>query len=232
MSGRDPVDLMGLPRIEAVKKEDTPRGGYGLYPEDCDYLTKWAQPSMLPRKGKRPSILFLDEINRGTQMVLNVCLQLVQDRRIGDYVLPDDCVVMAAGNPESDPGVIKMSSAMKERFQHVHLEIDTDDWCSWALSAGIDPIVIAFIRFRPELLHRFDPKELKSPNPRNWQFVSEIIAVDPAPHIEHEMFVGALGKAAVKMASAKPTAKFVENAQSITLTPEYTAWCVKNVDVF
>jgi MoxR-like ATPase len=79
LSGREPVDVMGLPFTE-------------------DGMTKWETPAMLPRKGTRPSVLFLDEINRATQMMLNTALQLVLDRRVGDYRLPDDCVVLAAGN--------------------------------------------------------------------------------------------------------------------------------------
>jgi hypothetical protein len=202
LSGRDPVDLLGLPLVE-------------------DGMTKWAAPSMLPRKGARPSILFLDEINRATQMMLNVGLQLVLDRRVGDYTLPDDCVVMAAGNPESDPGVIKMSSAMKLRFQHLDLEINHEDWCKWAVGAGIEPVVIAFIRFREELLHRFDAKARTSPNPRSWQFVSQIVAQDPDPRVEHALFAGAIGEAAaIEFSGFRRLYKSLPQIDAIMLNPK------------
>ena len=177
LSGRDPVDVMGLPRIEGD-------------------VTKWCAPALLPKKGPRPSVLFLDEMNRASQMVLNVGLQLVLDGRVGDYVLPADCVVMAAGNPESDPGVTRMSSAMKLRFIHLDLEVSNDDWCQWAVGAGLEPVVIGFLRFRPELLHAFDAKARVSPNPRAWQFVSDIVRQNPNARIAHELFVGVLGEAA------------------------------------
>ena len=80
----DPVDLRGLPCIDG----DT---------------TRWLVPNFLPREGK--GILFLDELTSAPQMVQAACYQLVLDRRLGDYVLPDGWDIMAAGNPPSERGV-------------------------------------------------------------------------------------------------------------------------------
>ncbi len=205
LTGRDAVDVLGLPLIEKGE-------------------TKWARPSMLPKESDGPALLFLDEINRASQMMLNAGLQMVLDHRIGEHELPAECVVMAAGNPESDPGVIRMSSAMKLRFAHLDLEVSTDDWCQWAVAAGIEPVVIAFLRFRPELLHSFDAKARVSPNPRAWQFVSEIAAQNPDPRVEHALFAGCVGEAtAVEFSGFRRLYKDLPQIDAILLEPKKTA---------
>lgn len=177
LSGRDVVDLIGLPEVK-------------------DGFTTFARPRMLPTEADGPSILFLDEMNRASQMMLNAGLQLLLDHKIGEHELPADCVVMAAGNPESDPGVTKLSAATRLRSIRLDLEVDVTDWMNWAVEAGIEPSVIAFHRFRDGLLHNFDPKAWTSPNPRSWEFVSQICYQNADPRIEHALIVGAIGEAA------------------------------------
>ena len=80
----DPVDLRGLPRIAADQ-------------------TEWAPPKFLPNNGK--GILFLDELTSAPQMTQAGCYQLVLDRKLGEYLLPEGWVVIAAGNPASERGV-------------------------------------------------------------------------------------------------------------------------------
>jgi len=133
----DPVDMRGLPRIASDQ-------------------TEWAPPKFLPTSGK--GILFLDELTSAPQMTQAACYQLVLDRRLGEYVLPDAWVVIAAGNPASERGVhFSMPRPLRNRFVHLELEADLDDWCKWAIKAGVRPEIIAFLRFKPELLHTADP---------------------------------------------------------------------------
>lgn len=180
LTGRDLVDLYGLPAVD------------GAY-------THWLRPKFLP-EGTDPCVWFLDETNRNTQQMLNLILQPVLDGRMGDHELPKDCVVIAAGNFEDDPGVVKMSAAMALRFKHVGIVADVDDWCVWARASGIYPSVLAFMRWRPELLHQFDPKKKASPNPRTWKFTSDDVATCEAqkasPRLLQAAVVGNVGKAA------------------------------------
>ena len=127
----DPVDLRGLPRIAADQ-------------------TEWVPPKFLPTTGK--GILFLDELTSAPQMTQAGCYQLVLDRKLGEYVLPDGWVVIAAGNPASERGVhFAMPRPLRNRFVHLDLEPDLDDWCRWAVKAQVRPEIIAFLRFKPEL---------------------------------------------------------------------------------
>ena len=129
----DPVDLRGLPRISADRAE-------------------WVPPKFLPLGGE--GILFLDELTSAPQMTQAGCYQLVLDRKLGEYRLPDGWVVIAAGNPASERGVhFSMPRPLRNRFVHLDLEPDFIDWCKWAVKASIRPEIIAFLRFKPALLH-------------------------------------------------------------------------------
>lgn len=175
----DPVDLMGIPTI-------------------IDGKTAWATPRMLPSTGS--GLLFFDELNRAPVMVQNACLQLVLDRRLGEYELPDGWIVGAAGNHESEAGVQRMPDALRSRFTHLLAEVDLTDWVDHANSRNFHPAVVAFIRWRPELLHKYDKvtarKENAFPCPRTWEFVSRICQQGAAKDIEFGLVEGTVGKAA------------------------------------
>jgi MoxR-like ATPase len=64
---------------------------------------EWVPPKFLPISGK--GILFLDELTAAPQMTQAGCYQLVLDRKLGEYHLPDGWVVVAAGNPASERDV-------------------------------------------------------------------------------------------------------------------------------
>ena len=175
----DPVDLRGLPKISQ------------------DGLSHWCAPAFLPTEGS--GVLFLDELNAAPPLVQAACYQLVLDRKLGEYRLPDNWAVVAAGNREQDRAVShRMPSALANRFVHIDFEVDTDQWLEWAKEYGISRQVRAFIRFRPSLLHDFDPKrETRAfPSPRSWEFVSRLLESNPEPAMIYELVTGAVGKAA------------------------------------
>lgn len=133
---------------------------------------KWITSSEFPTKGE--GILFIDEIVQGTQQQQAAASQLILDRRIGTYTLPDGWYVVAAGNRDTDrAGTNKMPSHIANRFTHIEYEVDANDWYDWAYSAGINPMVVAFLQFKPEWLHKFDAKQKVNPTCRTWQFVSD-----------------------------------------------------------
>ncbi|HEX2918236.1 MAG TPA: MoxR family ATPase, partial [Edaphobacter sp.] len=153
----DPVDLRGLPRIATD-------------------FTEWIPPKFLPTCGK--GILFLDELTSAPQMTQAGCYQLVLDRKLGEYRLPDEWIVIAAGNPASERGVhFSMPRPLRNRFVHLDLEPDLTDWCRWALQSGIRNEIIAFLRFKPGLLHDADATSDQNawPTPRSWEMASKVL---------------------------------------------------------
>jgi hypothetical protein len=179
----DPVDLRGLPFLGS------------------DGRSKWATPEFLPSAGE--GILFLDELNAAPAMVQASCYQLVLDRKVGEYILPDGWSIIAAGNRDSDRAVTtRMPTPLRNRFVHLEFEVDLQDWSEWAIQSGIRPEVIAFLRFRQELLSAFDRDANAFPSPRSWEFVSRILDSKPDPSVEHELFAGAVGVGAATEFSA------------------------------
>lgn len=186
----DPVDLRGMPVPILRMKDGTeiylhqpPKNGLAAKEIDMG-VTKWFIPNFLAF-GDKPAILFLDEMNQADRAVQKVAQRLVLQHKIGDYTLPPNVVVVAAGNRESDKSFVqKMAAPTLNRFFHFEVGVDVDGWVEWAENNGIHPMVIAFIKFKPDYLFVFDPKsnEKSFPTPRTWEFVSDAL--------NHGMYVG------------------------------------------
>lgn len=175
----DPTDLRGIPFFDT--KNST---------------ALWAPPSFLPDGTKEKGILFLDELNTAAPMVQASAYQLILDRKIGEYHLPDGWSIIAAGNRESDRGVIfRMAAPLANRFVHLEMEIAADDWRAWAVGADINSSIIAFIASRPDALFTFNTKEdLKSfATPRTWAYVDQILHSNPEPELLMPLIAGAIG---------------------------------------
>lgn len=175
----DPVDMRGLPYRD--KKSNTM----------C-----WAPAVFLPTHGK--GLLFLDEANSGVPAVQAATYQLILNRKLGEYELPEGWVMAAAGNRETDRSVVhRMPAALANRYVHIDVDVDMDDWCAWAASHAIKPEIIAFIRFRPNLLHNFDPERKAFPSPRSWEFVSNLMTrAEISKDIELNLIAGTVGDGA------------------------------------
>ncbi|HSM27797.1 MAG TPA: ATPase, partial [Thioalkalivibrio sp.] len=118
-------------------------------------------------------VLFLDEITSAPPSVSAAAYQLILDRRLGAYEVPEGWAIFAAGNRQGDRGVTyTMPAPLANRFSHFEVDLNVDDWASWAYARGIDDRIIAFIRFRPDLLFEFDPAHnpVAFPSPRSWEF--------------------------------------------------------------
>lgn len=156
LSQMEPSDLRGIP----FRVEDR---------------VEWAVPAILPneeRHGNR-GILFLDEITSAPPAVSAAAYQLILDRRLGEYEVPGHWAIFAAGNRQGDRGVTyTMPAPLANRFSHFEVDTHLDDWVAWAYANDIDERVIAFLRFRPEMLFDFDPAHnpVAFPSPRSWEF--------------------------------------------------------------
>ena len=156
LSQMEPTDLRGIP----FRKGDN---------------VEWSVPAMLPdamRHGPA-GILFLDEINAAPPTVSAAAYQLILDRRLGEYVIPDGWAIFAAGNRQGDRGVTyAMPAPLANRFTHYDVEPNLDDWIAWALGAGIDERILGFLRFRPDLLFNYDAAHnpVAFPSPRSWEY--------------------------------------------------------------
>jgi hypothetical protein len=164
----------GVPVIDIRLSQMEPSDLRGIPFRSGEHV-EWAVPAMLPDAERHGAegILFLDEVTSAPPSVSAAAYQLILDRRLGEYRVPDGWAIIAAGNRQGDRGVTyTMPAPLANRFAHFEVDTHLDDWVSWAYANGIDERVIAFLRFRPELLFDFDPAHnpVAFPSPRSWEF--------------------------------------------------------------
>jgi hypothetical protein len=168
----EPTDIKGIP-----------------YFDSNDGTMRWAPPSELPSEQMAAQhkniVLFLDEMNSAAPAVQAAAYQLILNRRVGTYHLPDNVVLVAAGNRETDKGVtFRMPAPLANRFVHLEMTVDWDDYFEWAVENNIHPDVIGFLSFSKKDLYDFDPKSSSRAfaTPRSWSFVSELLIDDDTTH--------------------------------------------------
>jgi MoxR-like ATPase len=160
-----PTDLRGLPVAR-------------------DTVARWLPPEFLPQEGA--GVLFLDEINLAPPTMQGMAQQLILDRRVGSYTVPEGWFIWAAGNRSEDrAAVFDMPAPLANLFLHVDVAPDLESFRLYALERGIHEQIVAFVSFRPELLHRLDPQQPAWPSPRTWEMASRLheARIDVAPAV-------------------------------------------------
>ena len=202
----EPTDIKGIPYYSAN-----------------DNAMLWAAPAELPTEEFASKfknvVLFLDEMNSAAPAVQAAAYQLILNRRVGQYKLPDNVLIVAAGNRESDKGVTyRMPAPLANRFVHLELEVDFDDWFQWAVANEIHTDVVGYLTFAKKDLYDFDPK---SPSrsfatPRSWSFVSELLEDDDDEMTTTDLVAGAVGEGlAVKFMAHRKVAANLPNPSEI-----------------
>jgi hypothetical protein len=160
LSQVDPVEIKGAPFYDTVNM----KAGFIRF------------NSILPDpKSTHPIFLLLDEFPLASDMVQSAGYQLINDRKVGDYRLPDRCIVIAAGNRPEDGGVhFEMSIALENRFDHIALDIDYDGFVKYMANGhGYDETLIAFLQFNKEqdknVLYKLDQGKGNFPTFRSWE---------------------------------------------------------------
>jgi len=142
-------------------------------PVAADGVSRWYPPEFLPREGQ--GILFLDEINLAPPAMQGMAQQLILDRRVGSYCVPEGWFIWAAGNRKEDrAAVFDMPAPLANRFAHLTVESDFESFKTYAFTASAHEQVLAFLSFRPELLHKLDPQQPAWPSPRSWMMASAL----------------------------------------------------------
>jgi hypothetical protein len=184
----------------------------------------WAPPVELPDADTAAHhnkiILFMDEMNSAAPAVQAAAYQLVLNRRVGTYTLPDNVLIVAAGNREADKGVTyRMPAPLANRFVHLEMAVDWDDWFSWAADNRIHKDVVGFLTFSKKDLYDFDPKSSSRAfaTPRSWSFVSELLFdEDEDEGVLTDLTAGAIGEGlAVKFMAHRKVASKLPNPSDI-----------------
>lgn len=178
-----------------------------LYPNGDTETLHYKLPEWFPAKGSayddgRGGILCFDDRNQAGADLQKVLANICQARTLHGVELADGWQVISTGNRQADrAGANRVLSHLRNRETVIELDTHLDDWTTWALENDVKPEIVSFIRFRPNLLHDFDPQRDQNATPRSWvDGVSSVLGVVP-PEAEFECFKGAVGEG--------PAAEFV-----------------------
>jgi hypothetical protein len=183
----------------------------------------WAPPVELPDAETAAQypvvVLFLDELNSAAPSVQSAAYQLILNRRIGKYVLPDNVVMVAAGNRESDKGVTyRMPTPLANRFIHQEMKVDFNSWQEWAVQNKIHKDVVGYLSFAKQDLYDFDAKSASRAfaTPRSWSFVSQLLDDSVEDETLTNLIAGTVGEGlAVKFMAHRKIASRMPNPVDI-----------------
>lgn len=177
----DPTDYKGMP---------------ALLPDGTAHFLPFSELVKLINAQKK-TICFLDDIGQAAPAVQAALMQLILARSVNGSRISDTVVFCGATNDTSHcSGVSGMIEPLKSRWDTIiELEISADDWSNWALANSMPAELVAFIRFRPNLLCPDDwkpSKEIKnSPCPRTWASIGNWLSNGVK---DLEVFSGAVGE--------------------------------------
>ena len=212
-AGREVVD------VRLALWEPTDIKGIPYYNADQGKMV-WAPPSELPTDPESTAIIFLDELNSAPPAVQAAAYQLILNRKVGTYSLPKGVDIVAAGNREGDRGVTyRMPAPLANRFIHLEMKIDFDDFQEWAVMNNVHPEVVGYVGFAKQDLYDFDPKSPSKAfaTPRSWVFVSDLLKDDDTDiDTLHNLIAGAVGDGlAVKFMAHRKIAGRLPKAEDI-----------------
>ena len=202
----EPTDIKGIPFYNASTN-----------------TMEWAPPAELPTEEYASQfpvvVLFLDELAGAPPAVQAAAYQLVLNRRVGTYRLPDNVVIMAAGNRMTDKGVTyRMPTPLANRFMHFELRVDFADWNIWATLNRVHRDVVGYLNYAKADLYNFDPTvhDRSFATPRSWSFVSDVIDDNMTESEQTDMVTGCIGEGlAIKFMAHRKIAADLPNPADI-----------------
>ena len=192
---RDPIDFRGV-----------------LYVTDGK--AQWTIPDLVDKLTASPDggLLLLEELPQAVPAVQCVLREVLLEHAIGGVPLPKNWSVGATGNRQEDrAGAGRLLSHVASSVVMLNLEVSLDDWQAWAVKRGIEPEIRSFLRFKPEMLHQFDPARELNADPRGWERLSHIYRAIPDA-LQNEVFAGTVGQA--------PAGAFLDYVQLYAKLPD------------
>ena len=208
----EPVDMQGYPAETADGRMTFKVPEY--FPIESDPIPE----------GYDGWLLFLDEFNSGNKQTEAAAYKLILDREVYKHKLHSKCVIVAAGNLTTDRAIVNtMSTATTSRLNHYLMRVDHEVWVDWANTHNIDHRIISFIKFKPGILHKFDPNtaELTFPCPRTWEFASKVVSPkESIDYLTKARLAGTIGEgAAVEFATFSEIYQSLPTIEAVLADP-------------
>jgi hypothetical protein len=210
-----------------------------MFPNKDEATMHYKLPDWFPAKGSqwddgKGGILCFDDRNQAGNDLQKVLANICQARNLHGVPLADKFMVIGTGNRQTDrAGSNRVLSHLRDRETVYDYETHLEDWTAWAIDHGVKPEVISFIRFRPNLLHDFDPQKDQCPTPRSWvEGVSATLGVVP-PEAEFDTFKGSVGEgAAAEFVGFLRIHRKLPNPDSVLMNPDAATVPSENVVLY
>lgn len=179
LSMKEPVDMVGVP----IPTKD----------EKGNMTTVWATPSMWPKNDGEfaGGVIHLDEMNQGQAAILNAAFQLIQDRALGEYKVPEGYIIIGSSNPSAyNSTVTEFSVPLSNRFSHFNVKPDFDSWLNYRMNNGGNLDVMTFLKTQGmNMLFDREGMEAKVGSladamytdivitPRSWEVIEKVLAL-------------------------------------------------------
>ena len=184
-------------------------------------------PEWFKFEADKKYVIFFDELPQAPVANMNIAAAIINERVLGSYVLPPNVAFMAAGNPPSArAGTNTIPSHLNERLARLDIVSDVEDVCGYFSANGYDPLIVGYLRARPDNLHKFDPKE-KGSSPRSWGKVNTALKYEVSPAELQTLIMSCVGDgvgadflAYRKLQEKAPTIDEIINDPSTTDIPD------------
>jgi hypothetical protein len=201
-----PEDLTGIPVPDLEKR-----------------IAVWLRATFWPNEERdgATGIIAFDELSDASKNLQSCIYRVVLDRQIGDYKIPPGWWPVAAGNRREDKAAAQsISTALANRFAHVHVRADFDCWKIWANQNDIDPMLVGFLSFRSHLLHSMEGADLLAfPTPRSWAKASKVFGI---PDKRFRLLSGIVGEGAAAEVEAYFKVVDLPSLEEILAKPKST----------
>lgn len=179
LSMKEPVDMVGIPVLSKDEKGNI--------------ATVWATPSVWPKDNNEFSggVIHLDEMNQGQAAILNAAFQLIQDRALGEYKVPEGYLIIGSSNTAAyNSTVTEFSIPLSNRFSHFNIRPDFNSWFEYRLNNGGNPQVMTFLKTQGQDVF-FDKMGMEARvgkladamftdivvTPRSWEVIEKLISL-------------------------------------------------------
>ena len=200
----DPTELNGYPFIlNPTDPIDQVKAGH------VPMVTFPTENDPIP-EGMQGWMIILDEFPSAPLTVQAAAYKITLDRMVGSHKLHNKCIIVTAGNKATDKAIVnRLSTAQQSRFSTLMIKVDLNTWLAWAERKNatkygpIDFRVRSFLRWKPDLLHDFNPNhaDLTFPCPRTWHFVSNLAQANKWEEITYNklpLLAGTVGHGAAR----------------------------------
>lgn len=130
------------------------------YKSTGNQRTSFATPAELQGKHDKPIVLVYDDFNRGTPMMMNACMRVVDEQAYVSWKLPLGSTVILTCNPDDTTDnfmVTSLDTAQSSRFIKIKMKASVEDWArDYAEKVGIPDPFINFLLKHPEIIEGTD----------------------------------------------------------------------------